>query len=122
MRTSVYTLILLEVHLFCWSFDTVAASGGALDSTPTFQTTGASSTSHSKISAFSATDGLAQVVAHKSSELSIQYVLPLILTNIVYVRMRCDISSILYTLVDFFQLRIPVMTTYLVSQRLLTID
>lgn len=73
MQTSVNVdaLILLGIHLFFWSFDTVAASGGALDSTPTFQTAGASSTSHSKISAFSATltDGLAQAVAHESSEL-----------------------------------------------------
>lgn len=74
MRTSVNvdTLILLGIHLFYWSFETVAASGGALDSTPTFQTTGASSTSHSKITAFSATltNGLAQAVAHESCELS----------------------------------------------------
>ncbi|EFN82281.1 stromal interaction molecule homolog [Harpegnathos saltator] len=70
MRTSVNVdaLVLLGIHLF-WFFDTVAASGGALDSTPTFQTTGASSTSHSKITAFSATltDGLAQAVAHEST-------------------------------------------------------
>jgi hypothetical protein len=74
MRTSVNVdaLILLGIHLLYWLLDTVAASGGALDSTPAFQT-GASSTSssHSKIAAFSATltDGLAQAVAHESSKL-----------------------------------------------------
>ncbi|XP_012214485.1 stromal interaction molecule homolog isoform X2 [Linepithema humile] len=70
MRTSVNVdaLILLGIHLLFWALDTVAASGGALDSTPTFQT-GASSTSHSKITAFSATltNGLAQAVAHEST-------------------------------------------------------
>lgn len=74
MQTSmnIDALILLGIHLFCWFFDTVAGSGGALDSTPTFQTAGASSTSHSKITAFSATltNGLAQAVAHESSKLS----------------------------------------------------
>lgn len=72
MRTSVNVnaLILLGIHLLFWALDTVAASGGALDSTPTFQT-GASSTSHSKITAFSATltNGLAQAVAHESSRI-----------------------------------------------------
>ncbi|XP_071641666.1 stromal interaction molecule homolog [Temnothorax longispinosus] len=70
MRTSVNldALILLAIHLLSCSLGTVAASGGALDSTPTFQT-GASSTSHSKIAAFSATltNGLAQAVAHESN-------------------------------------------------------
>lgn len=74
MRGSVNVdaLVLLGIHLFYWSLGTVAASGGALDSTPTFQTASASGTSHSKIVAFSATltDGLAQAVAHESSELS----------------------------------------------------
>ncbi|XP_011860629.1 PREDICTED: stromal interaction molecule homolog [Vollenhovia emeryi] len=71
MRTSVNVdaLILLAIHLSYWSLGTVAASGGALDSTPTFQTS-ASSTPHSKIAAaFSATltNGLAQAVAHEST-------------------------------------------------------
>lgn len=71
MRTSVNALLPLAICLSHWLLDTVAATGGALDSTPTFQT-GASSTSHSKIAAFSATltDGLAQAVAHESSKLS----------------------------------------------------
>ncbi|KAM0735647.1 Stromal interaction molecule-like protein [Formica fusca] len=68
MRTSVNALLPLGIHLLYWLFDTVAATGGALDSTPTFQT-GVSSPSHSKIVAFSATltDGLAQAVAHEST-------------------------------------------------------
>jgi len=73
MRTSVNVdaLILLGIHLLYWLLDTVAASGGALDSTPAFQTGASSTSSHSKIAAFSATltDGLAQAVAHESSEL-----------------------------------------------------
>lgn len=71
MRTfvNVDALTLLGIHLLYWYLGTVAASGGALDSTPTFQTS-ASSTPHSKIAAFSATltDGLAQAVAHESSK------------------------------------------------------
>lgn len=72
MRTSVYVdaLVLLGIHLLYWPLDTVAASGGALDSTPAFQTGAASASSHSKVAAFSATltDGLAQAVAHESSK------------------------------------------------------
>ncbi|CAL1689756.1 unnamed protein product [Lasius platythorax] len=69
MRASANALPLLGIHLLCWLFDTVAATGGALDSTPTFQTSSASNAPHSKIIAFSATltDGLAQAVAHESS-------------------------------------------------------
>ncbi|XP_011696593.1 PREDICTED: stromal interaction molecule homolog [Wasmannia auropunctata] len=65
---SLDALILLGIHLLYWSLGTVAASGGALDSTSTFQTS-ASSTPHSKIAAFSATltDGLARAVAHEST-------------------------------------------------------
>ncbi|XP_029163693.1 stromal interaction molecule homolog isoform X2 [Nylanderia fulva] len=57
------------LHMFYWLLDLVAATGGALDSTPTFQTASATGTPHSKIIAFSAslTDGLAQAVAHESS-------------------------------------------------------
>ncbi|GAB1863326.1 Stromal interaction molecule-like protein [Camponotus japonicus] len=68
MRASVNALLPLGIYLLHWLLDTVAATGGALDSTPTFQT-GASGTSHSKIAAFSATltDGLAQAVAHEST-------------------------------------------------------
>ncbi|XP_011632246.1 stromal interaction molecule homolog [Pogonomyrmex barbatus] len=67
MQTSVnIDALILLIHLSYWSFGTVTASGGALDSTPTFQTS-ASSTPHSKITAFSATltDGLAQAVAQE---------------------------------------------------------
>ncbi|KAL6259335.1 hypothetical protein P5V15_009250 [Pogonomyrmex californicus] len=67
MQTSVnIDALILLIHLSYWSFGTVTASGGALDSTPTFQTS-ASSTPHSKIAAFSATltDGLAQAVAQE---------------------------------------------------------
>jgi len=62
-------ILLLRIYLLYWSLGTVTASGGALDSTPTFQTS-ASSTPHSKIAAFSATltNGLAQAVAHESGE------------------------------------------------------
>ncbi|XP_011348867.1 stromal interaction molecule homolog isoform X2 [Ooceraea biroi] len=71
MRTSVNVdvLALLGIHLLYWLSDTVAASGGALDSTPAFQTSASSTPSHSKIAAFSATltDGLAQAVAHESA-------------------------------------------------------
>ncbi|XP_012062007.1 PREDICTED: stromal interaction molecule homolog [Atta cephalotes] len=61
-------ILLLRIYLLYWSLGTVTASGGALDSTPTFQTS-ASSTPHSKIAAFSATltNGLAQAVAHESA-------------------------------------------------------
>ncbi|KAL0129803.1 hypothetical protein PUN28_001808 [Cardiocondyla obscurior] len=62
--------ISVAIRLLYLSFlGTVAASGGALDSTPTFQSS-ASSTSHSKITAFSATltNGLAQAVAHESRD------------------------------------------------------
>ncbi|KAL6438162.1 hypothetical protein ACFW04_004407 [Cataglyphis niger] len=68
MRTSVNALLPLGIHLLYWLFDTVAATGGALDSTPTFQTS-ASNPSHSKIVAFSSSfgNGLAQAVAHESA-------------------------------------------------------
>jgi len=80
MRTSVNVdaLILLGIHLLYWLVDTVAASGGALDSTPAYQTSASSTSSHSKIAAFSATltDGLAQAVAHETSKLPFSMPLP----------------------------------------------
>ncbi|XP_020296721.1 stromal interaction molecule homolog [Pseudomyrmex gracilis] len=66
MRTFVDAFLLLGIHLVYWSLDTVTAIGGALDSTPIFQT-GSSSTSHSKAFTASLSDGLAQAVAHEST-------------------------------------------------------
>ncbi|XP_034190985.1 stromal interaction molecule isoform X3 [Osmia lignaria lignaria] len=69
MRASVITdvIVLFGLHFLYWCCNTVDASGGALDSSPNYQS-GSSGSSHSKVSAFSATltDGLAQAVAHEA--------------------------------------------------------
>ncbi|CAK9815646.1 Stromal interaction molecule homolog [Anthophora quadrimaculata] len=69
MRVSVITdaTVLFGLHFLYWCCNTVNASGGALDSSPNFQS-GSSGSSHSKVTAFSATltDGLAQAVAHEA--------------------------------------------------------
>ncbi|XP_012142457.1 stromal interaction molecule isoform X2 [Megachile rotundata] len=69
MRASVITdvIVLFGLHFLYWCCNTVDASGGALDSSPNFQS-GSSGSSHSKVTAFSATltDGLAQAVAHEA--------------------------------------------------------
>lgn len=72
MRASVIAdaILLFGLHFLYWCCNTIDASGGALDSSPNFQS-GSSGSSHSKVSAFSATltDGLAQAVAHEAGKL-----------------------------------------------------
>ncbi|XP_054001160.1 stromal interaction molecule homolog isoform X2 [Hylaeus anthracinus] len=67
MRASVINdaILLFGLHFLYWCCNTVDASGGALDASPNFQPS-SSGSSHSKVSAFTATltDGLAQAVAH----------------------------------------------------------
>ncbi|XP_076279019.1 stromal interaction molecule isoform X2 [Lasioglossum baleicum] len=69
MRASVINnvIVLFGLHILYWCYIAVDASGGALDSSPNFQPS-SSGSSHSKISAFSATltDGLAQAVAQEA--------------------------------------------------------
>ncbi|XP_060826920.1 stromal interaction molecule homolog isoform X1 [Bombus pascuorum] len=69
MRSSVITnvIVLFGLHLSYWCWNTVDASGGALDTSSNFQS-GSTGSSHSKVTAFSATltDGLAQAVAHEA--------------------------------------------------------
>ncbi|XP_003696263.1 stromal interaction molecule homolog isoform X1 [Apis florea] len=69
MRSSVITnvIVLFGLHFLYWCCNTVDASGGALDASPNFQS-GSTGSSHSKVTAFSATltDGLAQAVAHEA--------------------------------------------------------
>ncbi|OAD53844.1 Stromal interaction molecule like protein [Eufriesea mexicana] len=69
MRASVITnvIVLFGLHFLYWCCNTVDASGGALDASPNFQS-GSTGSSHSKVTAFSATltDGLAQAVAHEA--------------------------------------------------------
>ncbi|XP_043249286.1 stromal interaction molecule homolog [Colletes gigas] len=69
MRASVISdvIVLFGLHFLYWCCNTVDASGGALDASPNFQSS-SSGSSHSKVSAFSATltDGLAQAVAHEA--------------------------------------------------------
>ncbi|KAK9296569.1 hypothetical protein QLX08_009417 [Tetragonisca angustula] len=69
MRSSAITnvIVLFGLRLLCWCWNTVDASGGALDTSSNFQS-GSSGSSHSKVTAFSATltDGLAQAVAQEA--------------------------------------------------------
>lgn len=73
MRSSVITnvIVLFGLHFLYWCCNTVDASGGALDASPNFQS-GSTGSSHSKVTAFSATltDGLAQAVAHEAGKFS----------------------------------------------------
>nr|XP_031826830.1 stromal interaction molecule homolog isoform X2 [Nomia melanderi] len=69
MRASVISnvIVLFGLHILYWCCNAVDASGGALDASPNFQPS-SSGSSHSKLSAFSATltDGLAQAVAQEA--------------------------------------------------------
>ncbi|XP_076754774.1 stromal interaction molecule isoform X3 [Xylocopa sonorina] len=69
MRASVITdaIVLFGLQFLFWCCNAVDASGGALDGSPNYQS-GSSGSSHSKVTAFSATltDGLAQAVAHEA--------------------------------------------------------
>ncbi|XP_043525386.1 stromal interaction molecule homolog isoform X2 [Frieseomelitta varia] len=69
MRSSAISnvIVLFGLRLLCWCWNTVDASGGALDTSSNFQS-GSSGSSHSKVTAFSATltDGLAQAVAQEA--------------------------------------------------------
>lgn len=76
MRSSVITnvIVLFGLHLSYWCWNTVDASGGALDTSSNFQS-GSTGGSHSKVTAFSATltDGLAQAVAHEAGKFYFYY-------------------------------------------------